>query len=219
MKNILSPSVLSSDFAHMADNIRLLEEASVPWLHLDSMDGMFVPNISFGPPVITSFREVTDMFFDVHTMISEPVRYAKEFKKSGADLLTVHYEACSDLSETIKTIRELGMKVGVALKPATPADVLAPFISELDLALIMSVEPGFGGQSFMPVAYEKLEYISSLAKKNKPELLIEVDGGVNLENVGACLEAGANVIVIGSAIFSGDIRANAEKYMNCLRTE
>ena len=199
---ILSPSLLSVDFAHIADGIAELDRAKVPALHLDVMDGAFVPNISFGAPVIKCLRKETNMIFDVHLMIEEPDRYLEDFRKAGADWVTVHAESCKHLHRTVARIHELGMKAGVALNPATPVSVLDYVIDDLDMVLVMSVNPGFGGQSFIPSALRKVA-----------ELNIEVDGGVNLKNVGDVIEAGANVIVAGSAVFGGDAYENSCSFL------
>ena len=200
---ILSPSLLSVDFAHIADGIAELDRAKVPALHLDVMDGAFVPNISFGAPVIKCLRKETNMIFDVHLMIEEPDRYLEDFRKAGADWVTVHAESCKHLHRTVARIHELGMKAGVALNPATPVSVV----------LVMSVNPGFGGQSFIPSALRKVAEVRKMADDRGLELNIEVDGGVNLKNVGDVIEAGANVIVAGSAVFGGDAYENSCSFL------
>ena len=211
---ILSPSLLSVDFAHIADGINELDRAEVPALHLDVMDGAFVPNISFGAPVIKCLRKETDMIFDVHLMIEEPARYLEDFKKAGADWVTVHAESFRHLHSTVAKIHELGMKAGVALNPATPVSALDYVIEDLDMVLVMSVNPGFGGQSFIPSALRKIEEVRRMADSRGLDLNIEVDGGVNLKNVEDVISAGANVIVAGSAVFGGDAYANSRSFLD-----
>lgn len=211
---ILSPSLLSVDFAHIADGIKELDRAEVPALHLDVMDGAFVPNISFGAPVIKCLRKETDMIFDVHLMIEEPARYLEDFKKAGADWVTVHAESCRHLHSTVAKIHELGMKAGVALNPATPVSALDYVIEDLDMVLVMSVNPGFGGQSFIPSALRKIEEVRRMADSRGLDLNIEVDGGVKLKNVEDVISAGANVIVAGSAVFGGDAYANSRSFLD-----
>ena len=207
--NYLSPSMLSIDFGNIEENIKRVVSAGTDYIHVDVMDGMFVPNISFGPPVIDYVKKAAgDTPLDVHLMIEKPERYVDVFKKSGADMLTVHYESTDDVAAVVKQIKEAGMEVGVALKPATPVEVLADVIDELDMVLIMSVEPGFGGQSFMDIAYEKLAETKKLVEERKLNCKIEVDGGITLGNLKKVLDAGANVIVAGSAIFKNDIEKN-----------
>lgn len=213
---ILSPSLLSVDFAHIADGIKLLEKAGVPALHLDVMDGAFVPNISFGAPVIKCLRKETDMIFDVHLMIEEPARYLEDFKAAGADWVTVHAESCKHLHSTVDKIKKLGMKAGVALNPATPVSVLDYVIDDLDMVLVMSVNPGFGGQSFIPSALRKIEKVRKMADERGLELHVEVDGGVNLNNVADVIAAGANVIVAGSAVFGGDAYENSRSFLKIM---
>ena len=211
---ILSPSLLSVDFAHIADGINELDRAEVPAIHLDVMDGAFVPNISFGAPVIKCLRKETDMIFDVHLMIEEPGRYLEDFKRAGADWVTVHAESCRHLHSTVAKIHELGMKAGVALNPATPVSALDYVIEDLDMVLVMSVNPGFGGQSFIPSALRKIEEVRRMADSRGLDLNIEVDGGVNLKNVEDVISAGANVIVAGSAVFGGDAYANSRSFLD-----
>ena len=207
--NYLSPSMLSIDFGNIEENIKRVVSAGTDYIHVDVMDGMFVPNISFGPPVIDYVKKAAgDTPLDVHLMIEKPERYVDVFKKSGADMLTIHYESTDDIVAVVKQIKEAGMEVGVALKPATPVEVLADVIDELDMVLIMSVEPGFGGQSFMDIAYEKLAETKKLVEERKLNCKIEVDGGITLGNLKKVLDAGANVIVAGSAIFKNDIEKN-----------
>ena len=192
---VLSPSLLSVDFAHIADGITELDRAKVPALHLDVMDGSFVPNISFGAPVIKCLRKETDMIFDVHLMIEEPVRYLEDFKKAGADWVTVHAESCKHLHRTITAIKELGMKAGVALNPATPVSAIDYVLDEVDMVLVMSVNPGFGGQSFIPSSLRKISEVKQLIDERSLDVRIEVDGGVNLKNVNDVVKAGSDVIV------------------------
>lgn len=219
MKNTLSPSLLAVDFTHIADQVKTVEEAGAHWLHLDVMDGCFVPNISFGPPVIQSIRGITDLTFDVHLMIEDPIRYVDAFKKAGADLLTFHVEAAPDIPAMIAAVKAAGLKCGISVNPGTPIERVYPYISDVDMVLVMSVEPGFGGQKFMPIALEKIAQLKDAVKDTRPDLLIEVDGGINSENVSRVLAAGANVIVAGSAVFSGDIAANVKTFLDLLNED
>ena len=201
----LSPSVLSADFGHLAEDIQII-------VHLDVMDGSFVPNISFGAPVIKSVRPVSDKVFDVHLMIDEPVRFLQDYKNCGADIVTVHAEACKHLHRTIAAIKELGMKAGVALNPATPLSVLDYVLEDVDMILIMSVNPGFGGQKFIPSSLRKITETRALLNSRGLQTDIQVDGGVTLSNVAEIIQAGANVLVAGSAVFKGDKVENVKAF-------
>lgn len=198
----LSPSLLSADFTNLKSDIEILDKSGVKYLHLDVMDGMFVPNISFGPMIIKQLRPLTNMVFDVHLMIEDPDRYVQSFKDAGADILTVHYEACKHLHRTISYIKSLGMKAGVSLNPATNIDVLDYVLEDLDLVLVMSVNPGFGGQSFIPSALDKIKNLKEKIKERNLKVIVEVDGGVKTTNVKDVVEAGADLIVSGSDVFA-----------------
>lgn len=198
----LSPSLLSADFTNLKSDIEILDKSGVKYLHLDVMDGTFVPNISFGPMIIKQLRPLTNMVFDVHLMIEDPDRYVQSFKDAGADILTVHYEACKHLHRTISYIKSLGMKAGVSLNPATNIDVLDYVLEDLDLVLVMSVNPGFGGQSFIPSALDKIKNLKEKIKERNLNVIVEVDGGVKTTNVKDVVEAGADLIVSGSDVFA-----------------
>ncbi len=209
---ILAPSILSADFSKLGSEIGTVVDAGADYIHIDVMDGEFVPSISFGMPVIKSIRHCTDKCFDVHMMVDEPGRYAKDMKEAGADLLCVQAEACVHLDRTVNQIKELGMKAAVALNPATPLNVLDYILPELDMVLLMSVNPGFGGQKFIPYVLGKIADLKEMTEKMGVHPDIEVDGGVNLDNAGACIEAGANVLVAGSAVFGGDAAENCRQF-------
>ena len=215
-KNLLSPSLLAADFSRLAEDIRNVEEAGAQYLHLDVMDGAFVPSISFGMPVIQSLRKNSNMTFDVHLMIEDPDRYLDEFAAIGADILTVHAEACTHLDRTIQKIHQLGKKAGVALNPATPLSVIEWVLPEVDMVLLMSVNPGFGGQKYIPYVTDKIRALRAMVDGRGLETDIEVDGGVCLANVSSVLEAGANVMVAGSAVFRGDAAENVKAFLEKL---
>ncbi len=208
----LAPSILSADFANLGNDIKTIDNAGADYVHIDVMDGKFVPSISFGMPVMKAIRKYTDKVFDVHLMIEEPGRYINEFKEAGADIITVHAEACCHLNRTLQAIKNAGCKTGVALNPATPLSVLDYVLEYTDMVLIMSVNPGFGGQSYIPNSTEKIAQIRDIIDKRGLDTDIEVDGGINQSNVTEVIDAGANVIVAGSAVFNGDARKNVEAF-------
>jgi ribulose-phosphate 3-epimerase len=204
MSHLISPSLLASDFANLQSECEMLNKSDADWYHLDVMDGVFVPNISFGMPVIAAINKHTLKPLDVHLMIENPDSYIKDFKAVGANILTVHYEACTHLHKTLQSIKEEGMKAGVALNPHTPVELLEGIINEIDLVLIMSVNPGFGGQKFIESTYEKVRKMKALITKNGAETKIEIDGGVTSANAKKLIEAGADVLVAGSFVFKSD---------------
>ena len=216
MKPILAPSILSADFGHLADAVSAAAEAGAAYIHIDVMDGAFVPSITFGMPVIRSIRPVTQAVFDVHLMIEDPDRYLEDFAAAGADIITVHAEACRHLDRSVQKIHDLGKKAGIALNPATPLSAVEWVLPQTDMLLVMSVNPGFGGQSFIPYSLEKLRRARKMIGDTGKPIDLEVDGGVKLSNAAEILRAGANVLVAGSAVFGGDARANTAAFLKLM---
>ena len=214
---ILSPSILSADFAKLGEDVARAANAGSEYIHIDVMDGAFVPNISFGMPVIKAIRPVTDKVFDVHLMIEEPVRYIQEFVEAGADMITVHVEACKHLHRTIQVIKSFGIKAGVVLNPATSLTTIEEILPEVDMVLLMSVNPGFGGQKYIETTTDKVRRLRQMITERNLNVDIEVDGGVTLDNVGMLIETGANIFVAGSAVYKGSVEDNVKGFLEVFK--
>lgn len=215
-RNIIAPSILSADFSDLKTDIEMINNSEADWFHVDIMDGVFVPNISFGFPVLKFLNKLAKKPLDVHLMIVDPDRYVKEFKEHGAEVLTVHYEACTHLHRTLQHIKSYGMKAGVAINPHTPVHLLESIIKDIDLVCVMSVNPGFGGQKFIEETYQKVKDLKALINKKGAKTLIEIDGGVTLDNATLLLDAGADVLVAGNTVFGSD---NPTKTISQLKTK
>ena len=216
MKYILAPSILAADFKNLGEEIQATEKNGAEYPHFDVMDGLFVPSISFGMPVLQSIKSCTNQVIDAHLMINEPIRYVEAFQKAGADLITIHLEACEDVHKTIAKIKECGMKAGISICPDTPVSALEEYVNEVDMVLIMSVHPGFGGQKFIEDSLTKIRMTREMLNRYGLETDIQVDGGIYTSNVENVLKAGANIIVAGSAIFKGDAKENTREFMEIL---
>lgn len=217
MNYILAPSILAADFTILGEQMKQTAENGAEYIHFDVMDGIFVPSISFGMPVLASIHGATGQIMDVHLMITEPIRYIKEFADAGADIITIHLEACKDIEATIDAIRQQGVKVGVSINPETPVSEVTGLLEKVDMILIMSVHPGFGGQKFIPESLEKIKELRRAASERGIDLDIEVDGGIYRDNLEEVLKAGANVIVAGSAVFRGDAAGNTKELVSILK--
>ena len=218
MNYVLSPSILAADFKVLGQEMKKTEENGAAYIHFDVMDGMFVPSISFGMPVLASIHDATEQFMDAHLMVQEPIRYVEAFQKAGADYVTVHLEACEDVKTTLDKIHACGMKAGLAVNPETDVKELVPYLEDVEMMLIMSVHPGFGGQKFIPESLDKIREVRAMLNEKNLETDIQVDGGIYVENVREVLDAGANVIVAGSAVFRGDAGENTAKFMEILKS-
>ena len=218
MNYVLSPSILAADFKALGQEMKKTEENGAAYIHFDVMDGMFVPSISFGMPVLASIHDATEQFMDAHLMVQEPIRYVEAFQKAGADYVTVHLEACEDVKTTLDKIHACGMKAGLAVNPETDVKELVPYLEDVEMILIMSVHPGFGGQKFIPESLDKIREVRAMLSEKNLEIDIQVDGGIYVENVREVLDAGANVIVAGSAVFRGDAGENTAKFMEILKS-
>lgn len=217
MKCVLAPSILSADFKNLGQEIKKTEDNGAEFLHFDVMDGLFVPSISFGVPVLKSIRSVTDQIIDAHLMIQDPIRYIETFKEAGADYVTVHLEACENVEKTLAKIHECGMKAGLSICPETAVETIIPYVEMVDLILVMGVHPGFGGQKLIPETFDRLRQVRQILDEKNPQVDVQVDGGIHLGNVREILDAGANIIVTGSAVFNGDVEENTRKFMEILR--
>lgn len=218
MNYVLSPSILAADFKVLGQEMKKTEENGAAYIHFDVMDGMFVPSISFGMPVLASIHDATEQFMDAHLMVQEPIRYVEAFQKAGADYVTVHLEACEDVKTTLDKIHACGMKAGLAVNPETDVKELVPYLEDVEMILIMSVYPGFGGQKFIPESLDKIREVRAMLNEKNLKTDIQVDGGIYVENVREVLDAGANVIVAGSAVFRGDAGENTAKFMEILKS-
>ena len=218
MEYKVAPSLLAADFTRLGEQVHEIEEAGAPYLHLDVMDGAFVPSISFGMPVLKSIHDTTEQIMDAHLMVQEPIRYIEAFKEAGADIVTIHLEACENVEQTIAKIRECGMKVGLSICPETSEKEVEHLLSKIDMLLVMSVHPGFGGQKFIPESLDKIRAIRKMIEEQGLNVDIQVDGGIYLTNVREVLDAGANIIVAGSALFKGDPAQNTKEFMEILKS-
>ena len=218
MNYILAPSILAADFNNLGEEMKKTERNGAQYIHFDVMDGMFVPSISFGMPVLKSIHDTTEQVMDAHLMVQEPIRYIEAFKEAGADIVTIHLEACENVEETIAKIRECGMKVGLSICPETSEKEVEHHLSKIDMLLVMSVHPGFGGQKFIPESLDKIRAIRKMIEEQELNVDIQVDGGIYLTNVREVLDAGANIIVAGSAVFKGDPAQNTKEFMEILKS-
>ena len=218
MEYILAPSILAADFKTLGEEMKKTEENGAKYIHFDVMDGLFVPSISFGMPVLASIQNATSQVMDAHLMIQEPIRYIEAFQKAGADMITVHLEACEDVKSTLAKIRDCGMKVGLSICPETPAEAVKQYLENVYMILVMSVHPGFGGQKFIPESLDKIRMVREMIREKDLSVDIQVDGGIYLSNVREVLDAGANVIVAGSAVFKGDAAQNTKEFMEILKS-
>lgn len=214
--NYLAPSILSADFCELGRQIEEIGNAGAQYVHIDVMDGVFVPSISFGMPIVSCVRPRTDMFLDVHMMVTKPERYVEEFVKCGADSVTIHVEACDCIEDTLKKIRSLGAKAGIAINPGTPVSEILPYIQKVDMVLVMTVNPGFGGQAYISECTQKIREVRAIINEKNLDVQLEIDGGIKLDNLEMNLEAGADVIVAGSAVFKGDIAKNTKAFLEIM---